>query len=110
AQTPGFLVSAPDELKIEHFESKISELSKSPTGKYYVATIGDRIVAHGLLDPMGPRSVAHIVHLTIVAHEGHRSKGIGKRLLSALIDWAQLNDSIQKIELRVRESNTAAIA
>ena len=37
---------------------------------------------------------------SIVVHPGNEGRGIGKRLLGALIDWARLAPHVRKIELR----------
>ena len=52
---------------------------------------------------------SHVVELTMAVHEGYQGRGIGKKLLSHLIDWARSNPKVERIELRVRSSNTNAI-
>ena len=42
-------------------------------------------------------------------HEQYWGLGIGSMLLQSLIDWCQETGFIQKINLRVRTDNTAAI-
>jgi putative acetyltransferase len=69
-----------------------------------------KIVGHALLEPFKLAVTSHVVDLTIAVHEGNQGNGHGKRLLSHLIDWATSNQKIEKIELRVRSSNTNAIA
>ena len=110
AKIPGRLASRPHELKDEAFQEKIIALSKSETGKYIVIESNGAIVGHGLLDPFKLEVTAHAVDLTIAIHEGHQGKGLGKALLSHLIDWAKSNPRIEKIMLHVRSSNESAIS
>jgi len=109
AQTPGMLVSAPDEFQDEAFADKIKDLSEATNGCYVVAVIEGSVVGHALLDPMPRRSTAHVVHLTIVVHPGFEGRGIGRSLMNYLIHWARAEPSVEKVELRVREGNARAI-
>jgi putative acetyltransferase len=108
AETPGFLVSKPHELIDENFEEKISELESCVNGKYLVAEIGNTIVAHGMLNPLPLDALGHVVQLTLVVHKGWQGKGVGKALLSALLEWAKSEPTVEKIELCVRSSNFVA--
>jgi putative acetyltransferase len=106
SRTPGLLVSRPDELSILAFHEKICRLAI--TGIYVVAEIGGTPVGHALLEPSQLRAMSHVFSLTIVVHPGNTGCGIGTVLMDHLLDWAADNRLIEKIELRVRESNTAA--
>lgn len=107
AETPGLLVSRPYELKLAAYVKKIKHLSEN--GKYLVAEKDGRIVGHVLLAPMGLEAVAHVFRLTIVVHPGHTGKGVGTALMAALLDWAQNDERVQKVELLVRAPNEKAI-
>ena len=109
AQTPGMLASSPSELRDEAFVDKINHLRKVANGCYVVATLGDQVVGHALLDPMGLLSTAHVVHLTIAVHAGHEGAGIGRLLMNHVLDWARTEPSVEKVELRVRHTNTRAV-
>lgn len=52
AQTPGNLISVPDELRDENFANKIAALADHPLGTYVVATLDGVVAGHALLDPM----------------------------------------------------------
>jgi ribosomal protein S18 acetylase RimI-like enzyme len=110
AKTPGFLASQPFELPDELFAKKIAELSKADNGKYLVAQKGDEIVGHAMLNPLSLSACRHVVHLTMAVHPGWQGKGVGKILLGELIDWAKRAAAVEKIELHVRSSNTAAMS
>jgi len=107
ARTPGRLVSAPDELAEENFERLLRLLDGS--GTYLVAERDGKIVGHACLPPAAPlRALAHVRFLNMVVHEGNAGQGIGSRLLQALLDASPRN-GVERIELRVRATNTAAI-
>jgi putative acetyltransferase len=107
ARTPGRLVSAPDELAEEKFGRLLRLLDGS--GTYLVAERDGKIVGHACLPPAAPlRALAHVRFLNMVVHEGNAGQGIGSRLLQALLDASPRN-GVERIELRVRATNTAAI-
>lgn len=110
AENPGLLVSLPSELTDERFEQKIIALGGADNGRFLVAETGEQIVGHGMLDPLPLSAVRHVVHLTLVAHDGCQGMGVGRALLGALIDWARAASAVEKIELNVRSSNTPAQA
>jgi RimJ/RimL family protein N-acetyltransferase len=108
ARIPGRLLSQPQELDEAAFRRKIRDLAQA--GSYLVVERDGYIVAHGLLELAGSlTALAHVRTLTIVVHPGHSGQGIGTFLLRALMDWAQATTSVERVELRVRESNAAAI-
>lgn len=107
--TPGFLVSKPEEIKLENFRKKIESLAALPNGKYVVAERADEIVGHAMLDPMGLEAIEHVVRLTIAVHPGNEEQGIGEQLLSYLVNWAKTASKVEKIELNVRSVNQRAV-
>ncbi|PFH11118.1 putative acetyltransferase [Collimonas sp. PA-H2] len=108
AETPGRLVSHPDELKASVYAEKIRALAA--VGCYLVAEKDGVIVGHAVLEPVAPRvSLAHVFTLgSMVVHSGSDGQGVGSALMQALLQWAQQRPHIERIELRVREQNTAA--
>lgn len=108
ASIPGHLVSQPHELHEDAFAHKIAE--HAGIGSYIVAERDGMVVGHALLDCAGPQAaLAHVRTLTIVIHPGHTGQGIGTVLMTALLDWARANPDVERVELRVRETNAAAI-
>ncbi len=103
----GCLVSSPEELKLPDFEHKIQLLQHS--GRYIVAETQDQVVGHACLAPMELRAIAHVFRLTIVVHPGFTQQGIGNALMSDLLQSAEEDSRIQKIELLVRATNQPAI-
>ena len=109
AAQPGDLAARPEELLDEAFRATIGRLTASDEGKYLVAESDGQLVGHAVLIPMALAATRHIVRLTIVVHPGHQGRGIGKRLLTSLIEWARAAPGVRKIELNVRSTNTRAI-
>jgi len=108
ARVPGRLVSRPHEPRVDAFERKIAELAAA--GSYLVAERDGTIVGHALLEPAGPyEALAHVRTLTIVVHPPYLRQGVGTAMLRALLDWARAHADIERVELRVRETNAAAI-
>lgn len=108
ARVPGRLVSQPHELHEAAFAQKIADLAAA--GSYLVAERDGVIVGHALLEPAGPQAaLAHVRTTTIVVHPPYTGQGIGTALMQALLAWARANPQVQRVELRVRASNAAAI-
>ena len=104
---PGRLISCPDELDPSAFAAKIVWLREC--GCYVVAEAEGQPVGHASLEPQALRAMAHVFSLTIVVHPGHTGKGIGRALMAALVHWSEDQPHVEKLELRVREGNTAAL-
>ena len=108
ARIPGRLVSSPDEFDEAAFAKTINELAES--GSYIVAERDGEIVGHAMLARAGTiRGLAHVRSLTIVVHPGYIGQGVGTALVHALQDWARATADVQRVELRVRETNTVAL-
>jgi GNAT superfamily N-acetyltransferase len=87
AQTPGLLISGPEELRVGAFVSLIEKLNGG-AGCYLVAEENGACVGHALLNPMELIAISHVFRLTIVVHPGHSGKGIGTALMQQICDWA----------------------
>lgn len=108
ARVPGRLVSLPQELHDDAFARKIAEHAE--LGSYLVAERDGAVVGHAVLDFAGPQAaLAHVRTLTIVVHPGCTGQGIGTALMNALRDWVRAHPQVVRVELRVRETNAAAI-
>ena len=106
SKTPGLLVSLPHEFSESSFENKIAWLATA--GVYLVAEMGGEMAGHALLEPMPLRATSHVFSLTIVVHPGHTGRGVGTHLMHAVLHWAGRHPAVEKIELRVRETNAVA--
>lgn len=109
ASQPGLLASRPEELPDSTMRSTIQRSLGGREGKFVVAEEDGRIVGHAVLNPMGLAATKHIVRLTMVVHPGHEGRGLGKRLLAALLDWARNAPGVRRVELNVRSTNARAI-
>lgn len=107
AEIPGRLAGRPGEIPVEAFTAKIVELESR--GRYVVAEREGRIVGHAMLDPLPLQSTAHVFRLTLVVHPGHERRGIGTALLRHLVDWAEGDPRVARLELNVRETNPVAM-
>lgn len=105
-RTPGLLVGRPNEIPLAAYREKIAKLAEH--GRYIVAEENGRLVGHAFLDPMPMRANAHVFQLTIVAHPGHLEQGVGTAMLRDLLEWAQLDPRVGKLELNVRAGNLRA--
>ena len=110
AARPGFLASRPEEILDEALRATIRRFTLGTEGQYLVAERDGRLVGHAVVVPMALAATRHIVRLTIVVHPGAERQGIGRRLLSSLIEWARAAPGVRKIELNVRSTNAGAIA
>jgi len=108
AEQEGLLAAKPFEIPASAFRNKIKAVGSD--GLYVVMESEGRLVGHLLLEPLGLSSTRHVSQLTIVVHPGHTGKGYGRALMQYAIDWAQDSELVEKIELRVRSTNTRAIA
>lgn len=86
-------------------ESFANEMTGNPVARYLVAELDGVVIAFGgmhiILDE------GHIMNIAVL--EKHRGRGIGTRLLSAMMQYAA-NLGAGYLTLEVRESNAAAIA
>lgn len=105
AQEPGFFCSQPSELS----EQNVKNTIESSNGIYFVAECNGSIAGHAFLEIIPLQSLKHIAQLNIAVHKGFQNRGIGTQLMDRIIEWAKESESIEKIELNVRASNTQAI-
>ena len=105
-RTPGLLVGWPGEIPVESYRAKIARLASD--GRYIVAEDDGVPVGHAFLEPMPMRANAHVFTLTIVVHPGHLECGIGRAMLRDLLEWAQRDPRVGKVELNVRAGNLRA--
>lgn len=105
-RTPGLLVGWPGEVPVDAYRTKIARLAND--GRYIVAEDSGTMLGHAFLEPMPMRGNAHVFQLTIVVHPGHVERGIGRAMLNRVLDWAQQDARVGKIELNVRAGNQRA--
>jgi len=93
--------SFPTAWRREAYERELGNAS----ARYLVARLGDRLVGYG-----GMWAILDEAHITTLAvAKEYRRRGIGERLLVALLETAQ-DAGVSLVTLEVRESNAAARA
>ncbi len=105
-RTPGLLVGWPGEIPVEAYRAKIGKLATA--GRYIVVEDADGLAGHAFLDPMPMHANAHVFLLTIVVHPRHVGRGVGRSMLRDLLEWAQRDARVGKVELNVRAGNLRA--
>lgn len=110
AEEPGFFCSEPSELTDESVINTIISFSRNGKGVYLVAEHEGNLVGHAFLEPFSLKALSHVADLNIAVHLGWQGKGIGKKLLEQIIEWAKNSSPIEKIQLNVRASNTIALS
>ena len=103
---PGLLLGWPGEIPVEAYRAKIGKLATG--GRYIVAEESGVTAGHAFLEPMPMCANAHVFQLTIVVHPGHVERGIGRAMLRDLLDWAQRDARVLRVELNVRAGNVRA--
>jgi RimJ/RimL family protein N-acetyltransferase len=96
--------SLEDEYKwIENHRSKSNNL-------LLVAEIHGRLLGHIDFYGANRKRLQHTGHFGMGVRQEYRSQGVGRALLSRMIEWAQAHPVIEKINLQVVGDNTKAIA
>ncbi len=85
-------------------QSFISEIEDNPCARYIVATQNDAIVGYG-----GMWMIIGEAHITNIAvRPDHRRKGIGQKILTAMMELCYEELAIKEMTLEVRVSNIPA--
>jgi ribosomal protein S18 acetylase RimI-like enzyme len=109
ARTPGGLASRPHEVIEQVVAARIAGRSDEHVGGWLVAESEGLLVGHGVLEPLTLEVTRHVVALTLAVAGPWQGQGVGSALLQALLSWARAAPHVEKVELRVRASNTRAI-
>ncbi len=111
AEEAGSCVSAIAELERENFslpwtEEQLGRYMEREDCRFFAAFDGDRLVGY-----IGATVVFEEMEIFNVAvAESHRRKGIGQKLVCALLDTAKEMEGVERITLEVRAGNAPAIA
>ncbi len=108
AAVPGRFRSAPDEVSGNAMRTALAA-AQAGNGCFLVAQAAGELVGHGWLVPGDVAAQRHAVRLQLAAHEGHQGRGLGRALLTALLDWARARPELRKVQLTVRAANTRAV-
>jgi len=88
----------------------IADHSERPGWLALVATVGGEVI--GLCDfkSMTQERLAHVGTLGLAVAAAWRGRGVGRALMTALLDWAKAHPTIEKVSLAVIEENAPAVA
>lgn len=87
-----------------------ARLTGEQKGYSLVAELGATLVGHAGLFPQERPRRRHVAGLGIAIHPDWQGRGIGSRMIEALLDLADNWLDIRRIELEVYTDNAAAIA
>lgn len=96
-------------MSVERERAFIEKFGQNASDVMFVGESGGKIVALSSLQTFGRKRIAHRADLAISVDKDYWGQKIGKRLMSAMIDFAKTSD-IEVIELQVRSDNERAKA
>lgn len=107
-----FMIHEIDELRetVKGEAQKIRKFRKSPGKIFIAAEIENEIAGFVNFANWDTRKTKHTGFLSIYIRKKYRGIGIGRILISELINWAKQNKIIHKMSLAVFGSNKNAIA
>jgi len=108
-----YLIATPEEFSAISLEQQIARIKRHEDNEsdiWLVAECNNEIV--GMLDFQSGKSkkTKHKGSFGMVVHTSWQNKGVGKILLSTLIEWVQSHSHLEVINLTVSEENKSAIA
>ena len=74
-----------------------------------VAEADGEIIGHCSCGGAAKLALRHVVGLGIDVHRDYRNRGVGSALMQTMLDWAQANPLIRRVELDVMTHNLPAI-
>lgn len=89
---------------------RIREFLERPTELLIVAEAEGRCIGAGSLHSPRRPKLNHCVDLGIALDEGWRGQGLGRAMMSAMLDWAADHPAIEKVTLGVAPENAGAVA
>jgi putative acetyltransferase len=78
-------------------------------GRYLLAQEDGQIIGELTCRRKSGRMFAHIVTLSMSVARERRNKGVGSQLITDAMAWADGNEAVKRIELKVYAENSAAI-
>lgn len=87
----------------------IEQTSETGSNCIFIVFEKDEVIGVGTIDSSPKRRYRHVGTLGIVISQLHTGKGVGRALMTVLINWAKENKRIEKISLVTRADNKRAI-
>lgn len=112
AEENEYLISVPDELDKTRDEqiSWVQRLIENETETIIVAEIDDKVIGWLVFQSPNRKRLSHTGSFGMMIHKDYRGIGIGKMLITELLDWAEKNPLIEKVSLGVFSTNRRAIS
>ena len=92
------------------YSEKILKFKRAPGKLFLVAEINNEIAGFVNFNNWDTRKTRHTGFLSVFLLKKYRGIGLGRALMSELINWAKNNPLIKKMSLAVFENNRNAIA
>ncbi|MDI6646887.1 MULTISPECIES: GNAT family N-acetyltransferase [Bacillus] len=108
-----YLLTTPEEYKKTLLEHKewIQKRIENENETYIVAETGDQVIGWIAFEQSSNRKrTSHVGSFGLMVDKSYRGLGIGEMLLTALLNWAEKNPSIEKVSLAVFSTNQKAIS
>lgn len=87
----------------------IASAHAAPNRHLLGAVVGGRVVGFGGLTVGRRARTRHVGHLFLEVHESFQGKGVGRALLSAILDLADRWLGLARVELQVNADNDRAV-
>jgi RimJ/RimL family protein N-acetyltransferase len=109
--THEFSVTQPDEFdKTEEEQAQtLEDFADRPGALFLLAEHGGTLIANLSFKNHPRRRMAHHGHFGIGVSEPWRGRGVGRALITTLLDWAAASQDVEKVCLGVFANNAAAI-
>ncbi len=107
-----YLLTVPEEFNVtvEQEENWIQSFKDNPDSLLLIAEINRKIIGVLNFNNYHKKRFSHVGEMGMSVHHKYRGKGIGAAMLKTLIDWAEKNERIEKIVLKVFTLNLPAIS
>jgi RimJ/RimL family protein N-acetyltransferase len=97
------------QLTVEDERAFLERYVTNPRACWLLATLGNEIAGSAEVKCYERSGLRHMAVLGMSVGQAHRGKGVGDKLMSGLISWAERVDDLKRIELWVFARNTPAI-
>lgn len=97
-------------LTIEEEQKILTDFHQKENHIYLIALIDDNIVGQAHAYGSHKPRLKHACEIGISTRKNHWGKGVATSVLTVLIEWANTNPIIKKINLKANVTNTKAIA
>ena len=109
AEEEGALVETPNEISAEIIRNRIRNVTSRRNRLFLVASEDEHIIGMVSLEAHNLLALQHIRYLSVIVEPHFRRRGIGRELMRKAIDWANETPEVEKVELRVRETNESGV-